>query len=478
MSLVIGLEQAPNPDSRVTLGERVDALGQRVARLDWRLGEAEIESSRQFVEMVVGEMERLGLASVDVGVFSLSDDPDELSGVVVDIGHHMGTTRMATDPALVASWTPTARCTGSRTSMSRAARGFPHERRLQPDLHDAGAVGPPRRPSGARGLRHRGDDPLCRIRETRHHDHRSRLRLQRNRRIEHEERVYGAALGGSRTRDPALRRRLARTGPATRRRSLATSSPRQTSPARSFRSAGSLLPPLTAVGPAHEGARPRGALRKVPGPLQGPAVVGDCQCAGGAVRTRTDTAEPRDEPSCPAALSTSRRSSSTSAPQKSGPPGRSSRGPVGPRRLRSHRVRRPGDKRRRHPGDPRVTKSIAVPLVQFHDDGKHVRRRGDRARSTPWNEHDHPRGPRPEPKGVAGSPCRSERSGAAGVVGPARWRGDRREACSPCCSCAVPWPATAAALCSSGPTTPAISARRSRPPRPTWRQTNCRRSRS
>ncbi len=71
--------------------------------------------------------------------------------------------------------------------------------------------------------------------------------------------------------------------------------------------------------------------------------------------------------------------------------------------------------------------SIAVPLVQFHDDGEHVRRRGDRARSTPWNEHDHPRGPRPEPEGVAGSPCRSERSGAAGVVGPARWRGDRRE---------------------------------------------------
>jgi choline dehydrogenase-like flavoprotein len=99
MSLAIGLEQAPNPDSRVTLGERVDALGQRVARLDWRLGKAEIETARRFVETVVGEMERLGLASVDVGAFSLSDDPEDLSGVVVDIGHHMGTTRMATDPA-------------------------------------------------------------------------------------------------------------------------------------------------------------------------------------------------------------------------------------------------------------------------------------------------------------------------------------------------------------------------------------------
>ena len=99
MSLAIGLEQAPNPDSRVTLGERVDALGQRVARLDWRLGEAEIETARRFVKVVCGEMERLGLASVDDGAFSLSDDPGELSGVVVDIGHHMGTTRMATDPA-------------------------------------------------------------------------------------------------------------------------------------------------------------------------------------------------------------------------------------------------------------------------------------------------------------------------------------------------------------------------------------------
>lgn len=99
MSLAIGIEQAPNPDSRVTLGESVDALGQRVARLDWRLGQLEIATARRFVEMAVGEMERLGLASVDMGAFSLSDDPGELSGVVVDIGHHMGTTRMATDPA-------------------------------------------------------------------------------------------------------------------------------------------------------------------------------------------------------------------------------------------------------------------------------------------------------------------------------------------------------------------------------------------
>ena len=33
------LEQAPNPDSRVTLSEQRDALGMRRIRLDWRLSE-------------------------------------------------------------------------------------------------------------------------------------------------------------------------------------------------------------------------------------------------------------------------------------------------------------------------------------------------------------------------------------------------------------------------------------------------------
>ena len=40
-------------------------------------------------------------------------------------------------------------------------------------------------------FRHRGDDPVGRTRETRHHDHRSRLRLQRDRRLEHRSESMG-----------------------------------------------------------------------------------------------------------------------------------------------------------------------------------------------------------------------------------------------------------------------------------------------
>ena len=192
---------------------------------------------------------------------------------------------------------------------------------------------------------------------------------------------------------------------------------------------------LRLAGPAHEGARPCGAAQG-PGPLRGGAVAGDCQCARGAVRSRADTAEPRDEPS-----------RAEARPSRGVPPPRvhprrvglrvGPRGPVGPRRLRSNRVRRPGDEHRRHPGDPRARVPCRPPRPVPRR-RRHVRRRGDRARSTPWYEHDHPRGPRPEPEGVAGSPCRSERTGAPGVVGPTRRRRDRRERARRVCSCAVP----------------------------------------
>ena len=41
-SIIIDMEQAPNPDSRVTLAAERDALGQREPRLDWRLTDSSI----------------------------------------------------------------------------------------------------------------------------------------------------------------------------------------------------------------------------------------------------------------------------------------------------------------------------------------------------------------------------------------------------------------------------------------------------
>jgi choline dehydrogenase-like flavoprotein len=88
-------EPVPNPESRIYLSERRDALGLRRAVLDWRLTEQEVQSCRRFAEVSASEFERAGLGKVDLDRFKLPDDPDELSGFVRDNGHHMGATRMA-----------------------------------------------------------------------------------------------------------------------------------------------------------------------------------------------------------------------------------------------------------------------------------------------------------------------------------------------------------------------------------------------
>lgn len=86
-------EHAPNRDSRVTLGSSRDALGVPQARLDWRIGDLELDSMQMLAELV-GETaggRKLGRARV------LATRDELLRNVGVGY-HHMGTTRMSTDP--------------------------------------------------------------------------------------------------------------------------------------------------------------------------------------------------------------------------------------------------------------------------------------------------------------------------------------------------------------------------------------------
>ncbi|HST08236.1 MAG TPA: GMC family oxidoreductase, partial [Gemmatimonadaceae bacterium] len=90
-------EQAPNPDSRVTLSTEKDALGMPRARLDWRFTELDKRSMRTFYEIVGREMGRTGTGRVQIRDWLLGDDrtwPSFVSGG----WHHMGTTRMSSDP--------------------------------------------------------------------------------------------------------------------------------------------------------------------------------------------------------------------------------------------------------------------------------------------------------------------------------------------------------------------------------------------
>ena len=100
------VEQTPNRDSRVLLGEDVDRHGLRRPRLDWQWSELEKRSVVRFHEILAEEMGAAGLGRVRI---DLPDDavtlgpwreraPDgALSGVSAG-RHHMSTTRMHDDP--------------------------------------------------------------------------------------------------------------------------------------------------------------------------------------------------------------------------------------------------------------------------------------------------------------------------------------------------------------------------------------------
>ena len=86
-------EQVPNPESRVTLGSDRDSLGQRRVQLDWRLSDFDKESFIKSQEIVDQEFRRAGLGRLYVKPMH-EIPPDRITGG----WHHMGTTRMHTNP--------------------------------------------------------------------------------------------------------------------------------------------------------------------------------------------------------------------------------------------------------------------------------------------------------------------------------------------------------------------------------------------
>jgi choline dehydrogenase-like flavoprotein len=87
------VEQAPNPDSRVTLGEKRDALGQPRVRLNWNLTDLDKTSLVDSVKIFGGELGRSGLGRAQALLDSSTVFPMAGGGC-----HHMGTTRMHPDP--------------------------------------------------------------------------------------------------------------------------------------------------------------------------------------------------------------------------------------------------------------------------------------------------------------------------------------------------------------------------------------------
>ncbi len=91
-------EQAPNPDSRITLGDELDALGQRKVQIDWRLKILDWHTYRTTAKLF-GE----GLARHFSGRYHpeewVSADKSCEAHHVRGAAHHLGTTRMSKTPA-------------------------------------------------------------------------------------------------------------------------------------------------------------------------------------------------------------------------------------------------------------------------------------------------------------------------------------------------------------------------------------------
>jgi choline dehydrogenase-like flavoprotein len=90
-ALYFRAEQAPDRDNRVVLGRRLDALGVPRVELHWRLREVDTRSIARWLEAFDATARERGLGRV---IAPPGDWPEGIDGGP----HHMGTTRMASDP--------------------------------------------------------------------------------------------------------------------------------------------------------------------------------------------------------------------------------------------------------------------------------------------------------------------------------------------------------------------------------------------
>jgi nucleoside-diphosphate-sugar epimerase/choline dehydrogenase-like flavoprotein len=89
-------EQAPNPESRVTLIDERDAYGMPRIKVDWQVTPLDFATVRKAYRLIASELERTGTGR-------LTFDNDGLEAAVLKAGayggHHSGTARMAASPA-------------------------------------------------------------------------------------------------------------------------------------------------------------------------------------------------------------------------------------------------------------------------------------------------------------------------------------------------------------------------------------------
>jgi choline dehydrogenase-like flavoprotein len=123
-------EQAPNPDSRLTLSDARDRLGMRRLRADWRVTPLDLESLTQAYGLLATELERTGVGALDY-------TPEGVTAAAMSAGayggHHIGAARMSADPALGVV-DPNCRVHGVENLYLASAAVFPTSGQANPTL--------------------------------------------------------------------------------------------------------------------------------------------------------------------------------------------------------------------------------------------------------------------------------------------------------------------------------------------------------
>jgi choline dehydrogenase-like flavoprotein len=92
------IEQSPNPNSRVTLGNEKDELGVPQADLHWELSPLDKKSIRKIYRLIARQMGIAGIARVKMKDFLIDENDDSFPDSTNGGWHHMGATRMSEDP--------------------------------------------------------------------------------------------------------------------------------------------------------------------------------------------------------------------------------------------------------------------------------------------------------------------------------------------------------------------------------------------
>jgi choline dehydrogenase-like flavoprotein len=94
-SLDFHAEQQPNPLSRVTLGETVDALGMPRISIDWRYTDIDVETVSRAMALLAADFRENGVGDLKYDAANLES---EITRYGAYGGHHIGTARMGKDP--------------------------------------------------------------------------------------------------------------------------------------------------------------------------------------------------------------------------------------------------------------------------------------------------------------------------------------------------------------------------------------------